>query len=299
MKNLARETLIPFLTALIWGTAFTAQGYLVGKITPFYVNGIRSLTAFLILFVVCLIRRLVRHTDFGPTKDLLKGGIAAGVFLGIAVNFQQFGIETTSSGKAGFITSLYMVIVPVLSILIGKKVTRRTWIALAVAVAGLYFLCIKGEFTLAQGDIFLVICSFAFAGQMILSNVYSQKVDVLALTGLQLGVSALISLVCALRFEDFSAIDLTGGILPLLYLSVMSSCVANVLCVWSLGSENVTLVTMILCLESVVSVVAGALILGESMTGRELLGCALMFGAIILAKLPERKRESAGIPAEE
>ncbi len=288
--NRLRKTLFPILAALIWGTAFVAQSVSADYVPPFTFNFVRSLIATATLLLAVLLFAKVRKEPFFPQKEnrktLLLGGIVCGTVLAIAANLQQAGLAETSAGKAGFITALYIVLVPILSIFLHKRAALSVWLAVAVAAIGLYFLCVKDSLTIAPSDGLIVLCAFTFAVHILVIDYFTQKVDGVRLSCLQFFVTALVSGLLALFFEtpDWSAFRYC--ILPLLYAGILSSGVAYTLQIVAQKGANPTVISLLLSLESVFSVLAGALLLGDRLTGRELLGCALMLIAVVAAQLP-------------
>ena len=285
MNDKIRHTALPILTALIWGTAFSAQSICSAHVGPFTLNAWRGAIAFVLLLLLCVVRKGERKWKW---RDLMLGGLCCGTALFLASNLQQLGIATTSAGKTGFITALYIVIVPVCGIFFHKKVSRRVWAAVAVAVAGMYFLCVSESFSIAPGDFFVLLCAFLFAAQILAVDYFVQKVDGVALSCAQFLVVAVFSAVGAAVTEPFSWADISACIWPLLYIAVFSSCVGYTLQIIAQKGANPTVLSLLLSLESVFAVLGGAVLLHERLSERELLGCGLMMIAIILAELPQR-----------
>ena len=285
------SVVFPLLAALIWGTAFTAQSVCADHLPPFWVNAIRSFIAAAILLGMCAF--MLRGKETGSRRDLIRYSLLSGVSLFVASNLQQMGITYgTDSGKAGFITALYAVLVPVAELFFHKKVGLRVWIAIVVALAGLYFLCISGGFSVQGSDMYILGAAIAFVFQILSLNAGAQKVNALALSCGQFAVTGILSLAGALLSEGVSAVSGIGGCLPqLLYIAVFSSCIAYTLQVFSLRDGNPTLVSLLYCLESVFAVVSGALLLGERLSGREIAGCALMLAGVVLSQIPDRKKD--------
>ena len=290
MNDKIRHNLLPLLAALIWGMAFSAQSVCAAYVGPFTLNAIRGGIAFVLLLLLCLIRK---KRDIGTRRDLILGGLICGLALFLASNVQQLGISGTSAGKAGFITALYIVIVPVAGIFFHKKVGGRVWLAVAVAVAGMYCLCITEQLTISAGDFYVLICAFLFAVQIMAVDHFVQKVDGIALSCAQFLVVAVLSSVGMAATETPSWAGIAACIWPLLYIAVFSSCVAYTLQIVAQKGANPTVVSLLLSLESVFAAVGGAVLLHERLTGRELLGCGLMIVAIVLAELPDRKSQNA------
>lgn len=288
MKNFIQHTIFPVLAAIIWGTAFSAQSVCSRYLPAFAINAFRGLVAFAVLAAVCFALRL----KTGRKKDVILGSLICGLALFAASNFQQFGIGETSAGKSGFITALYLVLVPVFSLIVfHKKTTLRVWTAVAISIAGMYFLCINGEFTVGKGDTALLLCAFLFAVQILAIDYYSPKVHPVVLSAGQFLVSGMLSLFCSLIFESVVPADFSSCILQLLYVALFSSCIAYTLQIFAQKGGNATVVTLLLSLESVFALLGGMILLGEKMTSRELLGCLLMSAAIVLSQLPEKTEQ--------
>ena len=298
-KSFLRQNVLPVLAAVIWGTAFVAQSVCAPYVPPFAFNAIRSLIAAAMLSLVsmCFRRIELRLGGTLPPRDwrsLLLGGLCTGIFLAIASNLQQAGLADTSAGKAGFITALYVVLVPVLGIFLKRRAGCQTWISVMIAVAGLYLLCIRaGEgFHLQTSDVYLLLCAFFFACQIMSIDRFGSRVDGIELSCVQFLVAGVISTVLSLIFEtvDWSAV--IAHIWPILYCAIFSSCVAYTFQILAQQGSDPTVVTLLLSLESVFSVIAGAVILHDRLSGREYLGCVLMFAAVVLAQVPLKRRKN-------
>ena len=296
MKQLpAKNLFILFLTALIWGVAFVAQSVGMDHIGPFAFNAVRSFVGGLALIPVILFfdRRKPpeqKSREGAEKKTLLLGGLCCGLALGVASCLQQVGIKYTTVGKAGFITAMYIVIVPILGIFLGRKVGLKLWFSVAIAIAGLYLLCMSGSLTLQTGDLLVILCAFAFSVHILVIDHFSPKVDGVKMSCLQFFVAGILSAVVMLLAEGIPAPgDVVQAWIPILYCGVMSSGVAYTLQIIGQKGVNPTIASLVLSLESVISVLAGWVILHQSMSGREILGCVLMFTAIILAQLPDKK----------
>ena len=293
MKNpKVRQVVLPLITALIWGSAFVTQSLSAGHIGCFSFGTMRAVPAALFLFLlVCVMRRLHPREKYSAEEKraLLRGGLVCGAFLALAINLQQFGMGTTSAGKAGFITALYIVLVPVFSTVLGKKAKKSIWLCVIAAVAGLYFLCFDGSSTLSfsSGDMYVFLSAFAFTAQILAVDYFVQQVDGIALSCAQFAVVIMLSAIGALAFGEHTTLEAVKTCIPyLLYVGVVSSGVGYTLQILAQKGSNPTVVTILLSLESVFAVIAGAIILHQSMTPREYLGCVLMFLAVILAQVP-------------
>ena len=295
-KKYVRQNILPVLAALIWGTAFVAQSVCADDVPPFVFNAIRSFIAFALLIPIsrafdAAARKRGETPQPTDRRALILGGVCTGVFLAVASNLQQAGLADTAAGKAGFITALYVVLVPVLGIFLKRRASAQTWISVVIAVAGLYLLCIRADegFALQTSDVYLLLCAFFFACQIMSIDRFGAKVDGVKLSCAQFLVAGVISAVLSLLFEtvDWSAV--LRHIWPILYVSVFSSCVAYTLQILAQKDSDPTVVTLLLSLESVFSVIAGAAILGDRLSRREYLGCVLMLIAVLLAQAPVRE----------
>lgn len=291
-SNWIRQNVLPVTAALIWGTAFVAQSVGAELVEAFTFNAGRSVIAFVFLLAVCLLRNGCGRGPVraaGYWKELAVSGICCGTALTVATYLQQKGLETTSSGKAGFITALYIVIVPVAGIFLKKKAPGMIWASVALAVAGLYCLCITEEFSITGGDFYVLLCAFCFSVHILVIDHFTQKVDGVEMSCVQFLTCTVLSAAGMLAMETPSPAAVAQCIWPLVYVGVFSSGVAYTLQILAQKDSNATVVSLLLSLESVFSVLAGALILGDRMSGREYFGCVLMLGAVVLAQLPEPK----------
>lgn len=297
MNRQLRSSLLLLITAIIWGVAFVAQDVGMEYWSPFTFNGLRSLIGGAVLLPFIFLRDKQRGDKAckWSNKTLLTGGILCGLALCIATNFQQFGIEMSSesAGKAGFITAFYIVIVPILGIFIGKKCPIFAWIAAVLAAVGLYVLCIpKGVgFKIEFADLLVFICALVFAVQILLVDYYSPKVDGVKLACIEFVTTGVISTALALFTSSFSIATGLSAWIAILYAGVLSSGVAYTLQIVAQKDLNPTVASIIMSLEACVSVIAAWVILGDAMNSRQILGCVIMFGAIILAQLPTPERK--------
>ena len=279
-KMTGKNTLMRFLTAFIWGTAFVAQSVGMDYIGPFTFTCVRSLIGGIFLIpCICFLDKWRAKNDGAERqkkadrkeekKNVILGGICCGLALCVASNLQQIGIQYTTVGKAGFITALYIVLVPIFGIFLKKKAGVRIWISVAISVAGLYLLCITDKLVLAKGDILVLLCAVIFTIHILVIDYFSPKAD---------GVRFL--------FETPRLSDIFAAAVPVLYAGVLSSGVAYTLQIVAQKAADPTVASLILSLESVFSVLGGWVILGQKLSIREIAGCILMFSAIILAQLP-------------
>lgn len=300
--NQVRQVVFPILAAFIWGTAFVAQDMCADSIGTFTFNATRYFIAVLALLVVILIKdglakdkpSLSPIQKKAANKQLWLGGLCCGTALAVASNFQQAGLVAgTDAGKAGFITALYVVLVPLFGLFFKRKVNLSTWIAVVLSVVALYLLCIKGEFSLAPGDLLILVCAVCFAVHILVIDHFTAYCDGVKLSCIQFLFAGIISAICMFIFEtvDFAAI--WSCTLPLLYVGIFSCGVGYTLQILAQKDSNPTVVTILLSLESVFAVIAGAIILKQQMSVREYIGCAVMFAAVILAQIefPSKKAE--------
>ena len=300
--NQMRQVVFPILAAFIWGTAFVAQDLCADSIGAFAFNATRYFIAVLALLVVILISDKVKKNKSTLTaqekkaanKQLWLGGLCCGAALAIASNFQQAGLVAgTDAGKAGFITALYVVLVPVFGLFFKRKVSLPTWIAVVLSVVALYLLCIKGDFSLAPGDLLVLVCAVCFAVHILVIDHFTAYCDGVKLSCLQFLFAGIISTICMFIFEDVDFAAILSCALPLLYVGIFSCGVGYTLQILAQKDSNPTVVTILLSLESVFAVIAGAIILKQQMTVREYIGCAIMFAAVILAQIQFPARQKA------
>lgn len=302
-SNFVRQNIFPTLAALIWGTAFVAQSVAAEHVEPFTFTAARALVAFVFLLAVVLGVRRYRNgrglpVGRGPAywRNLLIAGVCCGVALTLATNLQQKGLETTTAGKSGFITALYIVLVPLFGLLWGKRLSRAVWLSVALAVLGLYFLCIKDSMTVSFGDFLTMLSAFCFAFHILIIDRFSPLVDGIELSCVQFGVVALISAVGMGLTEtpQWATVQLAMG--SILYVGVFSSGVAYTLQILAQKGSNPTTVALLMSLEAVFATLAGALILHDQMSGREYFGCLLMLVAVMLAQIPEGAWKKLRLP---
>lgn len=226
-------------------------------------------------------------------KVLLSGGLCCGVILTLSTSLQQIGIKYTTAGKAGFITALYILIVPLLGLILGKKVGNKTWLGVALAVAGMYLLCIKEGFSISYGDFMVLLCALVFSLHILAVDYFSPRVDGIRLSCIQFFVCGCISAVPMLVWEHPEISQIIRAWQPLAYAGVLSSGVAYTLQIVTQKHLNPTVASLLMSLESVFAVLTGWLVLNERLSPKELLGCVLVFTAIILAQLPQKQKKPA------
>lgn len=299
-KTSLKNPLLLLLTATIWGIAFVAQSVSMDYVGGFTFNASRFLIGAVVLLpVIIFFEQKAPKTAkaaSAPTvpaqnkKDLIIGGIACGICLCLASNFQQFGIKYTTVGKAGFITACYIVIVPVIGLFLGKKCSRYIWIAVAMSLIGLYLLCITDGFSIGKGDILVLICAFLFSLHILVIDHFSPKTDGVKLSCIQFFTCGILSAIPALIFEHPDLSSICKAWQPILYAGVMSSGVGYTLQIIGQKDMNPTVASLILSLESCISVIAAWIILGQQLSAKELFGCVIMFAAIVLAQLPQKQK---------
>lgn len=288
------------LAALIWGTAFVAQSMGMDHIGPCTFNAARSWIGSAALLPVIWFfgrrkggQKEKKQGCWLCDKVLLAGGAACGVMLAGGSLLQQIGLTSTTPGKAGFLTSLYIVIVPVLGVFLGRRAGAKVWAGVAIALAGAYLLSgsVSGEgFSIGTGELQVIISAVFFSLHILVIDRFSPRVDGVMLSCVQFFVAGAISLVLALIFEKPSFVDLLPAWGPLLYTGVLSSGVAYTLQIVGQEGLNPTVASLLMSLESVFAALSGWLILGQGLSPRETIGCVLVFGAVVLAQLPQRKR---------
>lgn len=297
-KKQLRGSLLLTLTALIWGTAFVAQTMGMDHIGPFTFNAVRTLLAGTALIpVILLFDKLQKRPPLSrQTKiDTLTGGVFCGTALFVASSLQQAGIEAiteNASGKAGFITALYIIIVPIIGLFLGKRARKLVWLCVVLAIIGFYLLCVTGDFSIGLGELLVLGCAFGYSVHIMLIDHFSHKADGMRMSCIQFFVSGFLSLIAMLLLEEPSFAGIWAAKGAILYTGIMSSGVGYTLQIVAQKDVNPTLATMIMSVESVFAVLAGWLLLHEDLSGKELLGCLLVFVAVILAQLPEKKKES-------
>lgn len=319
-KNSLKGVTLLLVGSFIWGTTFVAQSMGTNHLDAFSFNCIRNFIGVFALIPILLwqvftnrrtlnIVQNANSCDNSPTtsekgrflqelrliftKDLMIGGIICGTALCLASNFQQLGIESSTVGKSAFITTLYIVLVPLLGLFFKKKLPFQIWCGVILAMIGLYLLCMKNEvFVLEIGDIYLLLCAFFFTIQITAIDYFAPKVNSIALSMMQFFVTAILSGICMLFNELPTIENIIGGIIPLLYAGVLSSGVAYTFQI--IGQKHLapTVASLIMSLESVFATLAGWVILKEYLSTKELIGCGLVFAAVILTQLPIKTKSS-------
>ena len=292
MKKQIKGTIQLTLTALIWGVAFVAQSVGMDHVGPWTFTCLRFILGALFLVPFIYLgasgdARTIR--DGSVRKNTVKGGILCGIFLVSATLFQQYGIIYSSVGKAGFITSLYIIIVPFLSVFLNKKIGLNEWISAAIAVAGFYIMSISGQTHIGKGDVLLLICAFLFSMQIMTIDSFIDHVDPVAMSCVQFIVSFIVAAFGMFILERPALSSILKGAVPILYAGIMSSGVGYTLQMIGQKNLNPTPASLLMSLESVFSAIAGYLILRQILSTREIIGCILVFAGVILAQIKIKK----------
>lgn len=291
-----KSSLLLFLAAFIWGVAFVAQSVGMDYMGPLTFNGARFLMGSLVLLPFVLIKRKQNKKAGKASASLkitIKGGVCCGLALCSAALFQQYGIMYTTVGKAGFITTLYIILVPFFGIFLRKKIQGKVWIGAVIAAAGMYLLCMSEKLALSRGDTLVFICAILFSVHILIIDHFSPMADGVELSCIQFLTAGLIGSIGAILFEQPTLQCLIDGIIPLAYAGILSSGVAYTLQVIGQKDMDPTVASLILSMESVFSALAGWAILHQKLSRRELFGCVLVFMAVILVQLPEKKHKMA------
>ena len=286
------------LAAFIWGTSFVAQSVGMESVEVYTFNGIRMFlgcAALLPLIVFMQIRKRKNDTRTAAEKKKqaavqLKSGVICGVILYCASSFQQFAFNYSTPGKIGFITALYMLLVPVFGLALKQRPRLFVWFAVLMGCVGAYLLCVDAEMTIGKGELLTLACAVFYAIHILYIDSVVDKVDGVLLSFTQFFVVGVISAVCMLVFETPQAENIQAAMVPMLYSGIMSSGIAYTLQIIGQKHTQPAVASLLMCLESVFAVLSGWVILHEALTGREILGCVIMFVAIILTNLPERKK---------
>ena len=310
-KSQLKATLILLLVAMIWGTSFIGQKVGMDSIGPFFFVAFRMTFAGIALIPVVLLSE--RSTDRALAKKgtprteeekkaaLLTGvirGLCCGVVIYFANCLQQIGIVTTSAGKAAFITALYVILVPIVGIFLKHKTGIKVWIGAVLAVIGLYLLCITGgDFHLAPGDLIILICAFFWAFHVLVMDHFAPKANVALIVCVQSFTAGAIGFAVAFTRETFAWSDVAGALPSLLYVAIFCSAVAYTLQGVGQRDADPTVASIVMSLESVFAVISGFLLLHETLSSRELLGCVIMLIAIIIPQLPDKKSKTESAAA--
>lgn len=290
IKNF-KGSIMLLITSIIWGTAFVAQSEGMNYVEPFTYNAMRTLLGGVVLIPVMILfrfsdKRNGKEKSSCSLKNTIIGGICCGIALFIASSFQQAGIAQTTAGKAGFVTALYIVIVPMIGIFLHKKMPLRMWLFIAIALAGFWLLCIKQDIGISSGDLLVFFGAIFFAVHITVIDYFNQKnTDGVLMSCIQFFTAGLLMLICMFIFEKPTIPNIMGAGGTILYAGILSCGVAYTLQILGQKHTTPTLATMLMSLESVFAALSGWLILGEKLSIKEFIGCVLIFAAVILAQL--------------
>ena len=303
MSKKMQSNILLLFTAIIWGSSFVAQKSGMDYIEPFTFNGIRMVIGGLVLipFILLMDRKKARDGAAEPMSDeekakarkkIIAGGICCGLAIFVASSLQQFGVSYTTAGKAGFITTLYVVIVPIISVLLRKRVRPIMWLCVVLGAVGLYLLCMTDDsFKLAFGDMLVLLCAVAFAVHIMVVDHFAAKLDGTKLSCIQFLTSGILGLIGMAIFESPDINAILDCWLPILYAGVLSCGLGYTFQVIAQKYAEPTVASLLMSLESVFAVISGAILLHETMSMRELTGCAVIFAAVIISQLPEKKKK--------
>ena len=288
-----------FLTSFIWGTAFIAQSDAMDHIGPFTMNGLRTLLAAIVLFPTALVVDKLQGkqpTLFGvkgkqEIKKTLIAGSICGILIAVASTVQQFGIAYTSIGKSGFLTTLYVVFVPLLALFFGKKIKFNGWIAVVLALVGMFFICIDKSEPINIGDVLTIICAFFFAVHILFVDKFVQDIDGIRLSLMQFSVCAVVCLICAAIFEKNNLEDILNASFSIVYAGIFSAALGYTLQIVAQKWVAPNVAPLVMCMESVIALLAGAIMRNEVMKPHVYIGCILVFIAIVLAQIQFKERK--------
>ena len=298
--NKTKNTFLLLLTAFIWGVAFVAQSVGMDYVGPLTFNASRFIIGAIFLIpCIAFLDKLKEKENQAACKNipaapqnkkvLITGGICCGIAIAAASTLQQYGIAYTTVGKAGFITALYIVIVPILGIFLKRKPRLIIWFSVLLALVGLYFLCMTDSLSFSKGDTLVLLCAFVFSLHIMIIDHFSPHVDGVRMSCIQFAVAGVLCGIPALIFEHPTFSSLIAAWAPILYAGILSCGVAYTLQIVAQKNYDPTVASLLLSLESVFSVLAGWVILHQALSPREIFGCVLVFIAIILVQLPTPK----------
>ena len=298
--NKTKNTFLLLLTAFIWGIAFVAQSVGMDYVGPLTFNASRFIIGAIFLIpCIAFLDKLKEKENQAACKNipaapqnkkvLITGGICCGIAIAAASTLQQYGIAYTTVGKAGFITALYIVIVPILGIFLKRKPRLIIWFSVLLALVGLYFLCMTDSLSFSKGDTLVLLCAFVFSLHIMIIDHFSPMVDGVRMSCIQFAVAGVLCGIPALIFEHPTFSSLIAAWAPILYAGILSCGVAYTLQIVAQKNYDPTVASLLLSLESVFSVLAGWVILHQALSPREIFGCVLVFIAIILVQLPTPK----------
>lgn len=293
MKKSLKGPICLTLCAVFWGMAFSAQSSAMDHVEPYTFVFLRSaITCLALLISMPLLNRLnpANNAPTASNRRHLAVGALCGAFLVLATILQQVGLVTTTTAKSGFITALYIIIVPILGIFLGRKPRAAIWLGVLVSLIGLYFLCWQGTLNVNVGDLFTFGSAVVFAVHIQLIDRLGGNLNSIKLSAIQFGAAAVIACAVMLLFETPNIDGILACWTDILYVAIFSGALGYTLQIVGQKSTDPTLASLIMCLESVFAALGGWLVLGEALSGREIFGCALMLSASVIALLPGRKR---------
>lgn len=294
-KSSIKGNFILMLTAFIWGTAFVAQSVGMDYVGPYtFITARYIIGGIFLIPCIFLLDRINKNSNKSVNrndKHLIIGGIVCGIVLFTASVFQQIGMQYTTVGKSGFITALYVIIVPMMGLFLGKKVQGRVWFSVVIALVGLYLLCMKENFQISRGDFLTFICAVCFSIHILVIDKFSPLVDGIMMSCIQFFVAGVLGIIPMIIFENPNIADLMNAYSPILYAGVMSSGVAYTLQIIGQKYTSPVMATLIMSLESVFAALSGWIILNEFLSIKEFIGCILVFAGIIIAQLPDKKSQ--------
>ena len=287
-----KGSIILIITAILWGTTFVAQSLGSNYVGPFTYNACRFIITGIILSLVSLIISKNKKDEIIKVENrksnlwIILMSIGVGVSLFFGATFQQIGIDMTkSASKSGFITTIYIVLVPVLGLLLKKKVKPHIWICLFVALMGSYLISIDGEFNIEIGDILTLICALSFAAQIVIIDIVNPHINSIKLSAIEFVIAGVLSFIIMIITEGIDLNAIYHALPAILYAAIFSGCIAFTLQIIGQKYTEPTLASMIMSLENVVALISGVIILHEQLTARTIIGCSLIFIAIIFAQL--------------
>ena len=292
MNTKLKGNLLLLLTAIIWGFSFTAQSVGVDSLSSSTFNGIRTLLGAIVLipFVIPAAKKSFKNPSV--KKNTVLGGIVCGIILCLAGTIQTYGLKFSGTGKAGFITALYIVFVPVCYLFAGNRLSLRIVVSVIIATFGMYLLCGGGSFHMGTGEIVLLISSLFFTAHILVIDRFSPKADGVVMSCIQFAVSGTLNIIYMFLFDSPHIAPILNCWLPILYSGALSCGVAYTLQIVGQKYADPTSASLIMSLESVFAAIGGWLILNQKMSIKETAGCAIMFIAIILIQLPSRSVKS-------
>lgn len=295
MSKQFKGTAMLLLAAMIWGAAFVAQSVGMDYVGPFTFQAVRQMLGCLVLIPIIILRDKAGSEPNRPKagKDyllLLGSGALCGLILFCACTFQQLGLLYTTAGKSGFITALYIIMVPIVGVFLKRKAGLNLWVSVALSLVGLYFLCMDGSLSLGKGEALTLLCALCFTVHILFLDYVSPKVDGVRLACLQFFFCSIISVPFMLLTETVVLKDILACWLPICYTGILSCGVGYTLQILAQKDTDPTLASIAMSMESVFAVVFGWILQGDALGGKEILGCVLMFAAIVLAQLPQKQK---------